>query len=279
MKNRILPLLLAVLCMLLLCGCQCDHDWEKATCEEPRTCSECGETRGDPKGHDWVDATCEEPKTCSECGETEGEPLGHDWQDATCEEPRTCTECGETEGEPLGHDWQEATYDAPKTCAACGETEGEPLEKPTSAVGTGMSYEEFADVMNNAISSHGYTMEFADFDDSGDPVYSVNSAETGEYLDIVVSFYLDADKESVTGVLVATEEIADSEKVYGTGFVGGVSWALCDPELESTAVSDMTSGTPIEGDDGTLTYYMEQDGWGFYMIVSETMIIFLVQAE
>ncbi len=27
--------------------------------------------------HTWQDATCIEPKTCSECGETEGEPLGH----------------------------------------------------------------------------------------------------------------------------------------------------------------------------------------------------------
>lgn len=44
--------------------------------------------------HDWIDATCEEPKTCSICGEIEGEALGHDW-DLTVDRP-TCTRCSET---------------------------------------------------------------------------------------------------------------------------------------------------------------------------------------
>lgn len=48
--------------------------------------------------HKWVDATCTEPKTCSECGATEGDPLGHDWKDATATEPKTCSRCGATEG-------------------------------------------------------------------------------------------------------------------------------------------------------------------------------------
>ena len=30
-----------------------------------------------PCSHEWIDATCSEPKTCSICLETEGEPLGH----------------------------------------------------------------------------------------------------------------------------------------------------------------------------------------------------------
>ena len=29
--------------------------------------------------HEWLDATCEEPKTCENCGETKGKPLGHDY--------------------------------------------------------------------------------------------------------------------------------------------------------------------------------------------------------
>lgn len=77
--------------------------------------------------HVWEPATCTEPATCSECGETEGEPLGHSWQEATCTTPKTCTVCGETEGEALGHDWIPATHDAPETCSRCGETRGEPL--------------------------------------------------------------------------------------------------------------------------------------------------------
>lgn len=46
------------------------------------TVSGCGHT------HKWVEATCTEPKTCTECGETEGDPLGHDWKEATCTEPK-----------------------------------------------------------------------------------------------------------------------------------------------------------------------------------------------
>ncbi len=54
-------------------------------------------------GHTWVDATCTEPKTCSVCGETEGEPLDHKWLENTpnLQQPKTCEICGATEGEPL----------------------------------------------------------------------------------------------------------------------------------------------------------------------------------
>ena len=57
----------------------------------------------DPCGHDWIDANCNNPKTCSICGETEGAALGHSWNGATCSTPKTCTACGESEGSALGH--------------------------------------------------------------------------------------------------------------------------------------------------------------------------------
>ncbi len=101
--KRVISLVLALAAVLSLAGCCLNHEWEEATCTEPRT--------------------------CVKCGKTEGEPLSHDWEEATCTEPKTCSRCGETKGEPLGHDWEEATYDAPKTCSRCGETEGEPLEE------------------------------------------------------------------------------------------------------------------------------------------------------
>ncbi|MBQ2383900.1 MAG: hypothetical protein II290_07660, partial [Oscillospiraceae bacterium] len=41
-------------------------------------------------GHDWVDATCTEPKTCRNCGETEGEALGHNYVVTT----GICSRCG-----------------------------------------------------------------------------------------------------------------------------------------------------------------------------------------
>lgn len=77
--------------------------------------------------HTWADATCTEPKTCSECGETEGEAIGHTWVEATCAEPKHCSVCGETEGEPLEHTLTEANYQQAATCTVCGETVGDAL--------------------------------------------------------------------------------------------------------------------------------------------------------
>lgn len=98
-------MMLAVITCLSLCACGHKHEWTDATCTDPKTCAECGETEGDPLGHEWVNATCTEPKTCSRCGETQGEPLGHtvkSWKEdkeSTCSEPGiksgTCTVCGE----------------------------------------------------------------------------------------------------------------------------------------------------------------------------------------
>lgn len=52
-----------------------------------------------PHVHTWLDATCTEPRTCSECGETEGKPLGHDMQTASDGFPSICSRCGYYEGE------------------------------------------------------------------------------------------------------------------------------------------------------------------------------------
>lgn len=65
--------------------------------------------------HTWKDATCTEPRTCTQCGETEGEILNHTWKKATCENPEICTVCGETKGEAIGH-----TTDM-GICTICGE--------------------------------------------------------------------------------------------------------------------------------------------------------------
>ena len=113
----------------------CDHDWRSATCVEPRTCDECGETKGQPLGHDWVPATCGAPKTCANCGETQGQALVHSWTEATCAAPKTCTNCGQTQGEALPHTWKEASFAAPKTCTVCGKTEGSHQPYETIDVG------------------------------------------------------------------------------------------------------------------------------------------------
>lgn len=51
MKKKILVAILVYVMCLLLAGCACKHDWVEATCTEPKTCSKCGETEGEPLGH------------------------------------------------------------------------------------------------------------------------------------------------------------------------------------------------------------------------------------
>lgn len=126
MKKRILILALALVCMLALTGCFCQHEvWLEATCDAPKTCESCGKTEGEALGHVWLAATCDTPRTCDTCGVTSGEAKGHSWAEADCTDPKKCENCGLTEGEALGHDWQEATTETPKTCLRCDLTEGE----------------------------------------------------------------------------------------------------------------------------------------------------------
>ena len=66
----------------------CSHNWAKATCTAPKTCSKCGATEGSAAGHSWKNATCTAPKTCSKCGATEGSATEHTFSDGVC------TACG-----------------------------------------------------------------------------------------------------------------------------------------------------------------------------------------
>lgn len=95
-------LICALLMILILSGCGCEHE--------------------------WVDANCDTPKTCSLCQEIEGEPLGHSWQDATCTAPKTCTACSLTEGDMLAHtpgemvttiDYIQALESQTQSCTVC----------------------------------------------------------------------------------------------------------------------------------------------------------------
>lgn len=75
--KKIGKILTAILCagtLLLLTACECRHEWVEATCTKPKTCTKCGETKGEAIGHKWEEATVDRPKTCSVCGLTEGEP-------------------------------------------------------------------------------------------------------------------------------------------------------------------------------------------------------------
>lgn len=101
MKRKICTNVAGIMLIALLTACGHEHTWVDATCTEPRKCSECDVTEGNPLGHTWVDASCSEAKHCSVCGETEGEPLGHTLTEANYQQPATCEICGETVGDVL----------------------------------------------------------------------------------------------------------------------------------------------------------------------------------
>ena len=125
MKKNMRLLIAGLLLCALLAACGHQHIWLEATCQAPKTCTDCGATEGTAAEHSWNDATCQAPKTCAKCGATEGDVADHNWNNATCQAPKTCTECGATEGDVAEHNWNYATCQAPKTCTECGATEGD----------------------------------------------------------------------------------------------------------------------------------------------------------
>lgn len=47
------------------------HTWAAATCEKPKTCTECGETDGSAAEHSWVEASSGDKMECAVCGAIE----------------------------------------------------------------------------------------------------------------------------------------------------------------------------------------------------------------
>ena len=129
--KKVLILVLSLVLVFLLWGCECSHQWEAATCTSGEVCSKCGEIHGEPAGHDWKKATCDTPEICRVCGETQGEP-GHTWKDATCSNAKTCSACGLKEGTSLAHDYvfdkfmnDEMQY----RCQVCSAVKNEPMDR------------------------------------------------------------------------------------------------------------------------------------------------------
>ncbi len=88
--KRISIVCAAALLAALLCGCGCQHQWQKSTCQNPRTCTLCGATEGKVRSHEWESTACNDPKGCIVCGTTEGMELTHQWQ----EDSKICIHCG-----------------------------------------------------------------------------------------------------------------------------------------------------------------------------------------
>ena len=142
-KLRALSAAAVVLLLFVLTGCGCQHQWEEASCTQPRTCVKCGETEGEPLEHQVSQRTEQTPSTCTKAGLETG----------------TCTMCGQTvERElPLADhtpgEWQvktEPTASAPgvrvKTCTVCGAEVDEetftltPEERKAEFISTCQSY-------------------------------------------------------------------------------------------------------------------------------------------
>lgn len=164
MKNRIV-LVLCLIFLLALSGCGA-HE------------------------HTWIEASCTEPRTCSECGETEGEPLGHSWAEATCEKAATCTVCGETDGAPLGHSWTEyPTVDAPVTCTVCGETQGNAVSMycPVEAIKKGDTYTLVTyDEAGNELCSIPDVTDFDLAEANDGTLRIIADVHTGEFFSIII---------------------------------------------------------------------------------------------
>lgn len=54
--------------------------------------------------HNFTDATCLEPKKCTDCGATQGDPLGHDYSVVEEDGTKSCSRCGQIDPEsrPIG---------------------------------------------------------------------------------------------------------------------------------------------------------------------------------
>lgn len=271
--KKLLIIALALVMLLALTGCFCQHEWVEADCVNPKTCTKCEETEGAPLGHTWAAATCVEPKTCETCGETEGDALGHTLSEATCTETPTCSVCGETVGEALGHTWVDATYEAPKTCSVCGETEGEPL----SAIPTdlGMDYETFVSTMNVALATLNYELEFTEIDSDGMPSYILKNTSNGEYLEVAVAFELASDGKTAYSITAATPNVTSQSDATAVGIVSGVAMAMLDPNMAEEAVSELANTTPIESD-GSKVYIVEFSGYLVMMIEGSDALGFYI---
>ncbi len=102
MKKRLLSATLVLLLLANLTACSLlpsGGDSEEDSGDIVASTEDASGNQTEVCDHQWIEATCTEPKTCSICGITEGNPLGHDFAPATVDSPKKCKICGLEEGE------------------------------------------------------------------------------------------------------------------------------------------------------------------------------------
>lgn len=260
MKRELIAVILAILLpVLVLTGCGCDHEWDDATCTEPKTCSKCGETEGEALGHTWSEADCEHPKTCAVCGLTEGVPLGH------------------TEGswETVETDLVNATETVKKICTVCSAE----LDKKTTALDQLHDNEIFLFSPN----------QFARrLDEKFDELVGNHlSAASGSSEDtILCGIFLDEEKVGVFMFADNDDVITTSQRkdacfnkilgtVEGSDYIARVLVAFietCDPSLSFSEVKEMASDLNY---DGTIT----KNGLTYSFVGYDGLYVFGVTIE
>lgn len=99
--NLARSLVLIITAIIALSSCSSSKCPPSCSCgDTPQTASQVSETvaiaetaeKSTEHHHNWISATCTEPKTCSECGETTGTALGHSTTTGIC------TRCGYNSG-------------------------------------------------------------------------------------------------------------------------------------------------------------------------------------
>ena len=243
---------------VLMSGC-CSHTWKEADCKHPRTCTQCGKTKGETGDHLWEDATCQHPRTCTLCGEEKGVPSNHKWEEATCTERETCRYCGSTRSRARGHQWKGLV------CEVCGETREETdATAPTMPVPAEPPEDCFplsaGDVLENyqrAIADAPMTVTVeAGSGYDGERQYDL---KCGGYRILKLTVYTDGYTDFVKAVTLEPY----AEKTYPEDVAQVMRYATL--KLPFAVSSDLTTkrwneiigepGAVFEGTDGTTTAY------------------------
>ena len=249
-----------------------------------------------PCEHEWEAATCLEPKTCKLCGITDGGISDHMWQEATCTQPRTCPDCGISEGKALGHkketksEWRIDYVNAAKVqeilCERCNEVLDTKKTMLISFIGNDcftIYPAAFVERFDNVSSSFECQEEY----DETVPYYSQSNTVFYEIYDGsryvgIYSFLASPDEyvpvsqknyeNSAQGVFFIIEKTSDVSQVVNAAIMA------ISPNLSRTEVSNLandifdnyTSGDPVIK--SGICYRLLKEGNRYFFKVSPTKV-------
>lgn len=267
--KKLLALLLVMAMALSLAACgECDHEWEKATCEEPKTCSECGETKGEPLGHDWEEVDGE--MVCAECDEV----CDHKFKDGECkycgmaedEEGGAAIQVPEEDDEPVITEPSQAPTETPSysSCTSGGEFT--------------FTWEEYESLLNATLLDQGSSLQvyFDHIDSDGDALYYVYNTATGYDEDAFFMYLLfdDYDDTLEEVMLFCPLDASEAELSYFIELTVAASTAA-DWDMTYSEACNIYSLDPIYEDEvSMITEYYPRDVVHLLMLDGENMMIY-----